>query len=156
MEFWKTIEVGGMRSSELLTGMIAEQIKIGAWVSVAVKSLPAIASPKRVVSFTQCEVADLGFSEMPTQKQIWEKVKKMYGLCTEDAAMYLRRHYMDQPVGECLFVIAKPIDWPLGNKSIFRLGCSNGDLHRQLRFQILPVDELSHWPLKQKITFQFK
>lgn len=156
MEVWKRIQIGGKRSSELLTKMVTDQIKIGTWVSVAIKALPNVVSPKRTVDFVRCEVRDLGFSAEPTQTELWEAVSEIEPLCSRDAGMYLRLQFMEQETGECLFVISQPIEWPPGGKSIFRLSCSNGDLHRQLRFQICPVDEKAHWPLKQKIAFTLK
>jgi len=156
MEIWKKFEMGGVRNSELLTNMIANQIKIGTWVSVAVRALPNIVSPKRNVDFVRCEVGDLGFSLEPTQAELWEAVSEIEPLCSREAGMYLRLQFMEQEAGECLFVISQPIEWPPGGKSIFRLSCSNGDLHRQLRFQVCPVERGVRWPLKHKIAFQYK
>jgi len=91
-----------------------------------------VAIVPRIVNLVVVSVAELGFPDGATLKQIYEAaLERGFVLCPAEVGPQLRIQYLDQPMGEWLFVAMEPIADSNDYPRIFLVFGEDGDLELQ-------------------------
>ncbi len=110
---WKTIKLGtGFKTADdfrqaLKTGSFS----IGNWANYILDKPDFTVAPEETeVDLVVISVADLGFKNGATTRDIYERASK-FGLerCPAEVGPQLRLQYTDQPSGEYLFIAMEPV-----------------------------------------------
>lgn len=120
---WKTIQLGtGLKSADdfrrdLTTG----GFHIGNWGNdILGKPAFKVSSKLTEVDLVNLSVAELGFKDGATRKDIYERAISLgLELCPNEVGPQLRLQYKDQPMGEWLCIAMKPIADSLGFLDVF-------------------------------------
>lgn len=126
---WKTIQLGTHESvAALRQALIDADYKIGDWASDILNRI-TIASKPAKIELVCLTVAELGFPNRATRKQIYEKALSLgFELCPAEVGPQLRLQYTDQPLNEWLLVAMEPISDSDGSLRVFYVGHDEGGL----------------------------
>ena len=129
---WKTIKLGtGLKTANDFRKALKQNgCKIGDWGD-DILSKPAFTASETEteVNLVVVSVAELGFKEGATRKDIYERAISLgLELCPNEVGPQLRLQYKDQPNGEWLRIAMEPISVSDGDLSIFHVGHDDGDL----------------------------
>ena len=122
---WKTIKLGtGLRSADDFRKALKQSgCKIGDWGNDILGKPAFIASDTETeVDLVVVSVAELGFKEGATRKNIYNKAKKLgLELCPNEVGPQLRLQYKDQPKDKWLRIAMEPISGSGGGLGIFEV-----------------------------------
>ena len=128
---WKTIKLGNYKNAdEFRKALKKNGFKIGDWAN-DILSKPAftVAGASEEIQLVNVSVADLGFKNGATYKDICTKAKELgLELCPNEVGPQLRLQYKDQPKGEWLRIAMEPIIDSGGHLGIFNIVHYDGDL----------------------------
>ena len=128
---WKTIKLGTLKNAdEFRKALKKDGFKIGDWGNDIIgKPAFTVASTEEEIQLVNVSVADLGFKNGATYKDICAKAKELgLELCPNEVGPQLRLQYKDQPKGEYLRIAMEPITDSDGDLHIFRVGHGDDDL----------------------------
>lgn len=128
-QVWKTIKLGtvlvttnGFRGSLKQCGC-----SIGGWAEGIIDNMP-ISRNETEVGLVDVSVAELGFGNGTTRRNIYERALKLgLGFPSSEVGPQLRLQYNNQPEGKRLYIGMKPVKDSFRNPLIFyieRLGAS--------------------------------
>lgn len=130
---WKTIDLGTHRTVvSLRQALLDEGNKIDPFGETNIKELKEYIDVS-TSSFGKIElflisVAELGFPRNAEWEEIRYRLRDFgFGECPREVGLQLRRQYIDQPVGEEVLVVTKPIQDNFGHYYLFR--CYTNDYH---------------------------
>ncbi len=122
---WKTIKLGtGLKTADDFRKALKRSgCKIGGWGNDILGKPTFTASDIEMeVDLVNVSVAELGFKEGATRKDIYNKAKKLgLELCLNEVGPQLCLQYKDQPSGEWIRIAMEPISDSDGDLSIFRV-----------------------------------
>ena len=120
---WKTIKLGtGIKTADDFRNAIKQAtMKIGNWGNdILGKPAFTASSVETEVDLVNVSVAELGFKDGATRKEIYEQAIKLgLELCPAEVGLQLRLQYKDQPKGEWLLIAMEPITDSDGDLSVF-------------------------------------
>lgn len=122
---WKTIKLGTRKSAGLLREALeAAKFRIGDWASDLLNQKTfTIASEERELELVQVTVAELGFPEGATRKEIYEAALAAgLNLCPPEVGPQLCLQYPDQSLNEWMQIGMDPIAYSDGNLHVFSVG----------------------------------
>ena len=127
---WKTLKLGtGLTTADDFRKTLKKAgCKISDWANdILGKPDFSVAATKEIeVDLVVVSVAELGFPDGATRKQIYAKAQELgLELCPPEVGPQLRLQYKDQPNGEWLLIGMEPISVSDGNLDVFgveRLG----------------------------------
>jgi len=126
LRIFKTIKLGtGLTTAEELINAIHKYRRSD--ISNAAHNLMqqkafTVAKKETSINLFIASVADFGFKQGTTYKNICSRAKKLgLELCPAEVGPQLRLQYMDQPRGETLSIAMKPITGSLDEKGIFEI-----------------------------------
>ncbi len=128
---WKTIKLGTLKNAdEFRKALKKDGFKIGDWGNDIIgKPAFTVASTEEEIQLVNVSVADLGFKNGATYKDICAKAKELgLELCPNEVGPQLRLQYKDQPKGEYLRIAMEPITDSDGILGIFDVGHGGDDL----------------------------
>lgn len=97
---------------------------------------------------------DLGFTEYPTTKELFEKAKEQgYELCSAEVGPLLRMEYQDQPNDEWLYIAHEPITDSDGNPGVFDVGRRGAGLLWLYSYWVFALD---CWGLGGRFVFRLR
>lgn len=154
---WKTLSIGGATKDELLKRLEMKRISVSVWARDTIRKPTFTTSAESCeVSFVKLKVRDLGFTEMPTARELFDEERlARFGLelCELEDGLYLRLAEMDQPRGTWYWVAMSPITASGGSPHVFVVG-RNSDGKQWLDAGIANPD--SHGSLDLEIVFRFR
>jgi hypothetical protein len=117
---WRTIQIGTYNSvEELLQALLDAENRISDGGDDILKRTLLATEPTEV-DLVIVTVAELGFPDGATRKQIYEKAFSLgLELCPAEVGPQLRLQYRDQPLGEWLLVAMEPIADSDGYPKVF-------------------------------------
>lgn len=122
---WKTVKVGTHKSKkDLKKATEDEGHKFSDWAADLFnqKKFP-LSNEERTVELYTATVAELGFKEGATVKEIYAKLDSLgFGVCPHETAVQLRRVYKDQPMNEWRIVITEPVADSDGGLAVLLVG----------------------------------
>ncbi len=107
---WCTVELGTYHDAKSMKTAIEDAgMHVSCWAEdILGKTAPARA--KRTLDLVFATVAELGFPEGATTKEIFDAAQKQgLSLCPAEVGPQLRLQYKDQPRGEWSFIAMQPI-----------------------------------------------
>ena len=112
------LEIGTRTPSQLVKEMEEKGMKVSDYAKEMIKK---IKEPKKeTVELAVVKVRDLGFTEMQTTTELFERAKERgYELCHPIIGLELRLAYEDQPMNDWLYVGMKPISVSGGSPGVF-------------------------------------
>jgi len=122
---WRTIKLGtGLKTADDFRQALKLKqagCKISDWANNILGKPAFIATATEMeVDLVNVSVAELGFKEGATRKDIYDKAIKLgLELCPNEVGPQLRLQYRDQPEGERLRIAMKPIADSDGDLTIF-------------------------------------
>lgn len=125
-----TIEVGTHATVEVLVADIEEKgVMFGSWARSLLPQV-TISPERRTLWLVAPSVADLGFTEATSLREVHAQAIKTYGLelCPGEAALQLRRQYTTQLKREWLWMAMEAIEDPDRIPSMFCVGRNEGVL----------------------------
>jgi hypothetical protein len=128
---WKTIKLGNYKNAdEFRKALKKDGFKIGDWANdILGKPAFTVAGAEEEIQLLNVSVADLGFKNGATYKDICAKAKELgLELCPNEVGPQLRLQYKDQPKGEYLRIAMEPITDSGGDLNIFRVEHDDDDL----------------------------
>ena len=170
LKVWKTINVGGTTTEELLKSIVEEREskeknEVGNWArDITTKPAFVISSTRSQVGLVVLTPANLGFTVQPRTDAFMTKefcaewsAKYLDGyvieLCEGEDGPQLRLQYQDQPTGEILWMAMKGITSSGGGPRVFRVERRGGGL-RWLSADWSYPD--GTWRLDRRIVFRFR
>lgn len=124
---WKTLVIGGKSNDNLLGEMVSK----GHFVSDLAKDI--MSKPKfitlaktKTICLTRAKIGDLGFTEKPTIREIWTRIREVGGFCPAEVGPHLRLALEDQPNGDFFWVAMEQIFGSSGYPIIFYIGRDSG------------------------------
>ena len=124
IKVWKTIKLGTHKDTNALREALkASGNKISDWAN-DILSKPAftVAIAEEEIQLVNVSVADLGFKNRATYKDICKRAKKLgLELCPNEVGPQLRLQYKNQPKGEYLRIAMEAVTSFGGNLLIFRV-----------------------------------
>jgi len=129
---WKTIKLGtGLKTAdEFREALKSNGFRIGSWGN-NILSKPAFkaATEETEVDLVNVSVAELGFKDGATRKDIYERAIDLgLQLCPNEVGPQLRLQYKDQPKGEWLRIAMEPITDSSGRLLVFNVVRNDGGL----------------------------
>ncbi len=128
---WKTIKLGtGLKTADDFRKALKQsECKIGDWGNdILGKPAFTASETETEVDLVVVSIAELGFKDGATRKDIYNKAKKLgLELCPNEVGPQLRLQYKDQPIGEWLRVAMEPISDSGGDLSLFEVGHDDSD-----------------------------
>lgn len=121
---WKTIKLGNYKNADEFRKTLKKNgFKIGDWANdILDKPAFTVAGAEEEIQLINISVADLGFKNGATYKDICAKAKELgLELCPNEVGPQLRLQYKDQPKGEYLRIAMEPITDSDGILRIFRV-----------------------------------
>ena len=128
---WKTIKLGTHKNADALRKALKKaDFRISDWGNdILGKPAFTVASAEEEIQLVNLSVADLGFKEGATYKNICAKAKELgLELCPNEVGPQLRLQYKDQPKGEYLRIAMEPITDSDGSLNIFNVEHDGDDL----------------------------
>jgi len=129
---WKTIKLGTYKNVDALRNSIKSDgnIEISDWANdILGKPAFTVAGAEEEIRLVNVSVADLGFKNGATYKDICAKAKELgLELCPNEVGPQLRLQYKDQPKGEYLRIVMEPISGSSGDLNIFGVEHDGDDL----------------------------
>lgn len=125
---WKTIKLGIQKSAdEYRKAIKADGMKIGDYGNdILGKPAFNVSSDEIEVELVRITVAELGFKNGATRKEIYNKALELgRKLCPNEVGPALRLQYADQPLGEWLLVAMEPITDSRGSPDVFDVARSS-------------------------------
>lgn len=133
---WKTIQLGTFENVDELCGAI-EGVggKLSKWARDIIGKLAFTISPEKIMlNLVKISVADLGFEDGATLKEIYERAISLgLELVPAEAGPQLRLQYRDQPAGEWLRMAMEPIEDSGGDPCVFDVNDGVVDLWLRAR-----------------------
>ena len=127
----RTIQIGTHRDLDSIRESLrgGNNIMIGAWAYEIFFKVPLSPSPKSL-NLGFVTVGELGFHGGAKWSNILKAAQNSssLSLCPPEVGLQLRLQYLNQPIGEKLFVAMKPIVSDGGYPMIFELSNSNSGL----------------------------
>lgn len=127
---WKTIKLGtGLKTA---SDFHKEVVKTGMEITdsandILGKPVFTVAESEAEVELVACSVAELGFMDNATRKDIYVRAEELgLYLCLPEVGPQLRLQYTDQPKREWLIIAMEPITGSDGDLNLFSLKC-DGD-----------------------------
>ncbi len=119
-QIWKTISIGGMPEEALLKALEKDGNEVTNWAR-DMMSQPefTVAKERESINLARARVSELGFTEMPTTRELWKRIREIGELCPAEVGPQLRHQYQDQPKGEVLWVAMEQITGSDGGPSVF-------------------------------------
>lgn len=102
------VTIGTFKTTEALVKAVEKDHKISDWAKELLPKIQ-VEKKKRVLDLEIKTVAELGFPNGTTTKELFAKIKEIGELCPPETALQLRLQYKDQPLGEWLIVVMEPI-----------------------------------------------
>jgi hypothetical protein len=128
---WKTIRLGtGLQiADDFLEAIKSAGMKIGEMAEYILgKHALRVAGSVTKVELVACSVAELGFKDGATCKDIYVRAKELgLRLCSNEAALQLRLQCADQMKSEWRVIATEPIIDRDGNHYLFRIEYINGE-----------------------------
>ena len=122
---WKTIKLGiGFRTTDDFRKAIkSARMKIGEEADYILgKPSFTVAESFTEVELVACSVAELGFNDGTTRKDIYIRAEELgLDLCPPEVGPQLRLQYTDQPMTEALVIAMEPITDSDDDLSLFRV-----------------------------------
>lgn len=126
-QIWKTISIGGMPEEALLKALEKDGHEVSSWArDMMSKPGFTVAKERESINLARAKVSELGFTEMPTTRELWKRIREIGELCPAEVGPQLRRQYEDQPKGEVLWVAMEQIADSDGYLSVFLVGRYDG------------------------------
>ncbi|TSC73576.1 MAG: hypothetical protein G01um101444_507 [Parcubacteria group bacterium Gr01-1014_44] len=122
--------IGGQTSKELQKELKEKKINLTNYSTDTLnsKEFTTLKNPEQI-DLVCLKVRDLGFKNGATTDEIYSKAKKLgLELCPAEVGPHLRIQYLDQPLGEWLWIAMKQITDRVGYPDIFDLGRSEDGL----------------------------
>jgi hypothetical protein len=123
---WKTIKLGTghQTADDFRKALKKAGCRIGDWANDLLgKPAFTAATEETEVNLVNISVAELGFPNGATRKEIYEKAKELgLELCPAEVGPQLRLQYKDQPNGEWLLIGMEPITASDGDLEVFDVG----------------------------------
>lgn len=119
---WKTIKLGTIKNADDFRKALKKAgFKIGNWGNdILDKPAFTVASSEEEIQLVNLSVADLGFKNGATYKDVCAKAKELgLELCPNEVGPQLRLQYKDQPKGEWLRIAMEPITDSDGHLHVF-------------------------------------
>jgi len=129
LKTWKTIKVGtGIKTAEdFLKAMKDAGHEIGDWAKdIMEKPTFTVSAEETELNLVVVSVAELGFPDGATRKQIYDRALSIMELCPPEVGPQLRLQYTDQLKGEWLLVGMDPITGSYGDLYVFYVGRDGG------------------------------
>lgn len=130
---WKTIELGtpGLRTADDFRRALRDGgFKLGDWANDILGKPPFEAATEETgVDLVVKSVAELGFKDGATRRQIYNRAKELgLNLCPAEVGPQLRLQYKDQSVGEWILIAMEPILDSAGDPRVFIVECVDSGL----------------------------
>jgi hypothetical protein len=147
-----TATTGGKTSSELLDEMRKRKVSISPNSDKLIRSENFNLSTKlKDINLIILKIGNFGL-ENPTTLEIYSRAEALgLKLCTLEIAAHYRLAYINQPMGEHLFVSMIQVNDRLGNPSILQLGHNKDGL----RLRGHPASSNQRWDPESKFIFQY-
>lgn len=120
---WKTLKLGtGLKTADDFRAAIKKiGHRIGDWGNdILGKPTFTVADSESEVDLVIRSVAELGFKNGATRKQIYDRALELgLQLCPSEVGPQLRLQYQDQPKGEWLLIAMEPITGSVGYLGVF-------------------------------------
>jgi hypothetical protein len=109
---WRTIELGtGLKTRDDFCQAYAKvncQVEMGGRMLLGNASF-AVAKKKTAIDLVNMSVEELGFQRSQTYKGICTRARNIgLALCPAEVGPQLRLQYLEQPKGECLWIVMEP------------------------------------------------
>ena len=119
---WKTIQLGAHSSADVLReALVSAGINVSNWAGDILQKVKVATKPQEV-NLIIVTVAELGFPDGATRKDIYEKALELgFELCPAEVGPELRLQYADQPMYEWLRIAMEPITVSVGSLGVFRV-----------------------------------
>ena len=122
---WGIIRIGGTAKTGLQRRLKSEGFHISASALDIMGKDAFRINPQQEVSLVRPALADLGFKNLATFKEIISRAREFgYGLCPAEVGPYLRLLETDQPLGNRYWVAMEPIVGSDGHRHVFYVGRS--------------------------------
>ncbi len=125
---WKTIKLGIHKTAdEYRKAIKADGMKIGSWANdILGKPAFTVSSDEIEVELVRMTVAELGFKNGATRKDIYNKALELgLKLCPNEVGPALRLQYAGQPMNEWFLIAMEPIADSGGSLYVFGVGRSS-------------------------------
>ncbi len=124
---WRTVELGTYRDAKAMKSAIENAgMYVSGWAEDILGKV-SFARAKKTLDLVVVTVADLGFPEGATTKEILDAAKKQgLSICPAEVGPQLRLQYKDQPLGEWNFIAMQPIVDSVGDSMLFLVGRHDG------------------------------
>lgn len=117
---WRTLVIGGKSKDELIGELASKGCDVSNWAKdIISKPQFTTLAKKKTIYLARAKVGNLGFTEQPTTKEIWSRIKEIGALCPAEVGPHLRLALEDQPNGDYFWVAMEQITDSLCNPSVF-------------------------------------
>ena len=124
---WKTIEIGGNSKQDLIKEIESKGMKVSDWAKEILRKAKFEHLIKQNIDLVKMSVAELGFENGATLKEIYSKAKEIgLELCPNEVGAELRLQYADQPEYEWFRIAMEAITDSDGNRTLFNVA-QDGD-----------------------------
>lgn len=126
---WKTIKLGtGLKyADDFRKEVVKAGMKISDWANDILGNAFTVAGSVTEVELVACSVAELGFKDGATRKDIYVRAQELgLDLCPPEVGPQLRLQYTDQPKGEMLVIAMEPITDSAGLLRLFNVEYVDG------------------------------
>lgn len=124
---WKTIKINTMTKAKILKALKDKKVNISSYAQSMIDKIDFGKEEK--LNLIKITPKEMGLTGYPTTTQIYEKAKELgYELCPPETALFLRLHYLDQPLYNWIKVGMEPIAGSDGHPGIFRVARGVGGL----------------------------
>ncbi|MFH1088418.1 MAG: hypothetical protein V1719_01085, partial [Patescibacteria group bacterium] len=127
---WKTIELGTQPNADGYRKALKQNgFRISDWANdIMDKPAFTVANQPETIDLVFVTVAELGFPDGATRKDIYEKALSLgLSLCPPEVGSALRLAYPDQPNGEWIFIGMEPITDSDGDLNVFCVARADSD-----------------------------
>ncbi|MDP3799962.1 MAG: hypothetical protein Q8Q90_00885 [bacterium] len=119
MALWHTLTIGGVLKDELLK-KFGDGFFISDWAKDIMSKPEFTTFPESTgIQLAKVMVKDLGFTEMPTTTELFNRIKEVGSLCPAEVGPHLRLAFTDQPKGDWFSVAMEPISGSDGFLLVF-------------------------------------
>jgi len=126
---WRTLSTGGVSKADLLKRLKDGDVYVSDWArDIMGKPAFKTSAEPQEISFVRLKVADLGFTQGPTTKELFARAKAQgFDLCEAEDGPHLRLSLIDQPRGDWFWVAMEPILDSVGVPYVFGVERNVGD-----------------------------
>ena len=154
---WMTVAIGGASREDLLMRLEKKGFYVSDWArDIMAKPAFVTSTEPREVSFVLPRVKDLGFTEMPTTRELFgeERLARLgLGLCEPEDGPHLRLADENQSRGTWYWLAMRPITGSGGHPYVFSVE-RYGDGGQWLSASIANPD--NRWSLENGIVFRLR